>query len=361
MLFRSRLSARFTLLLLLVFLIGVGLSGAALYLQLQSMGQEWVRSNGLLLLQGMNAVRTYTSGQVDPLLNPVMNERGTFIPETVPAFSARSVFGNLRGQGYEQYKYKEAALNPSAPEDRADAFETELLMRFRNDPTLHEISGFRTLDGQLTYYSARPMAITNQACLACHSTPAEAPPAMLERYGPVNGFGWKMNEVVATQVVYAPAAEVYDHSRSAWLSVMGISMASFAIAVLAVNLVLRRSVVSPIKQMAELAQRIRTDEVDESAPDRLADVAKRSDELGQMALVFQRMAHEVYAREQSLKLQVQELRIEIDEVKKARQVAALVDTDTFQDLRAKAKRLREQKRGSGTMPSNNDSTPPTET
>jgi len=78
--------------------------------------------------------------------------------------------------------------------------------------------------------------------------------------------------------------------------------------------------------------------------DSLAPVAKREDALGKLARVFQNMARQVYAREQSLREQVQALRVEIDEVKKARQVAEITETEYFRDLCAKAQRLR-QRRG----------------
>jgi len=75
-------------------------------------------------------------------------------------------------------------------------------------------------------------------------------------------------------------------------------------------------------------------------PDDLADVAARPDALGRLARVFQRMAREVYAREQRLKQQVQELRIELDEARQTRQVAEIAETDYFQQLQAQAQDLR---------------------
>jgi DNA repair ATPase RecN len=75
-------------------------------------------------------------------------------------------------------------------------------------------------------------------------------------------------------------------------------------------------------------------------PESLDEVARRTDELGQLARVFQRMVRQVYSREQTLKRQVAELRIEIDEVKKANQVAEITETDYFQQLQQKARRLR---------------------
>ncbi len=76
--------------------------------------------------------------------------------------------------------------------------------------------------------------------------------------------------------------------------------------------------------------------------ERLTSVAKRDDPLGQLARVFQKMAVEVYAREQRLRQQVQELRIEIDEVKKAHQVAEITETRYFHELRDKAQQLRQR-------------------
>lgn len=80
-------------------------------------------------------------------------------------------------------------------------------------------------------------------------------------------------------------------------------------------------------------------------PECLDTVAKRTDALGQLARVFQRMAREVYNREENLKRQVAELRIEIDEVKKARQVAEITETDYFLELQNKAYLLRNRSAG----------------
>src|SRR5438105_10045671 len=72
----------------------------------------------------------------------------------------------------------------------------------------------------------------------------------------------------------------------------------------------------------------------------LDEVASRSDELGQLAQVFQEMARQVYAREQHLQRQVQQLRIEIDQARKAREVADITDSEYFQQLLGKADELR---------------------
>jgi CheY-like chemotaxis protein len=75
-------------------------------------------------------------------------------------------------------------------------------------------------------------------------------------------------------------------------------------------------------------------------PDRLNGVAARTDALGQLARVFQRMAREVRAREERLQQQVRELRIEIDEARKARKVAEITESEHYKDLRRQAAELR---------------------
>lgn len=57
-------------------------------------------------------------------------------------------------------------------------------------------------------------------------------------------------------------------------------------------------------------------------------------------------ALEAYIREQSLRQEIQQLRIEIDEVKRQQQVSEIVDTDFFQDLQARARAMRGRRRQS---------------
>jgi len=74
----------------------------------------------------------------------------------------------------------------------------------------------------------------------------------------------------------------------------------------------------------------------------LAEVTARGDALGGLARVLERAAREIQAREQRLALQVQQLRIEIDETRKARAVAEIVESDYFHELQRRAADLRRQ-------------------
>jgi len=103
---------------------------------------------------------------------------------------------------------------------------------------------------------------------------------------------------------------------------------------------LRDQEVLYLKDVTRVASAAAAVEAGQFDAEMLTDVTKRPDELGQLARVFQRMAHEIIAREEQLKQQIQVLRIEIDQVKKASQVSEITGTEYFQDLRKKAKELR---------------------
>ncbi|HET9441789.1 MAG TPA: GAF domain-containing protein, partial [Acidimicrobiales bacterium] len=69
-------------------------------------------------------------------------------------------------------------------------------------------------------------------------------------------------------------------------------------------------------------------------------VGRRDDALGQLARVFQGMVREVAAREQRLRREVQQLRIEIDETRAAQQVDEITESEYFRRLQAKVDQLR---------------------
>ena len=103
---------------------------------------------------------------------------------------------------------------------------------------------------------------------------------------------------------------------------------------------LRDQEVMYLRDVAHVTDAAAAVEAGQFGAERLAEVVARPDELGRLARVFQRMAHEIFAREQQLKQQIHALRIEVDQAKKARQVSEITDTDYFQELQKKARTLR---------------------
>ncbi len=348
MLNNLKLATKFTLLLSLVFIGAIFFSGLALSKALEYRAKDEINYRGQVLMEMVNSVRDYSNSHINTLLDPKLETQEKFVPETVPSFAAREVFETLRkNQEYRNFLYKDATLNPTNLRDKADEFETDIIKRFHNEPGLQNLSGFRNFFGENLFYSARPFAITESNCLRCHSTPEAAPKSLLATYGRENGFNWKLNEILGTQIIYVPASKVFDSVNQSFSLFMGIFIGIFTLVIVLINYLLKRNVIQPIKPMALIAQKISSDtmsydEAQEFDHKSLRAVAQRNDELGQLGWVFQKMVREVYAREQRLKQQVQELRIKIDEGKKARQVAEIAESEYFQKLREDAKNIRNQ-------------------
>ena len=81
-----KLLLKFNLVFVLIFLIGLGATGAMTRQMLERNAQEETLQHARFLLEKALAVRSYTSTQVAPLLETQM--KYAFLPQSVPAFSA---------------------------------------------------------------------------------------------------------------------------------------------------------------------------------------------------------------------------------------------------------------------------------
>ena len=278
-----KLRKKFTVFLLLILILGLGLIGTALNFVLKKDTENQIASKALILIETMNSVRDYTSTQVQPELVDRIDT--VFLPETIPAYSAREVFEGLRRKDvdYRNFFYKEATINPSNLRDKANPFEKTLVEKFIANERMRERRGFYNAPGGKLFYIARPIKITKESCLQCHSTPDVAPKSVIDRYGAVNGMGWKLNEIVGAQIISVPAETVITQANKSFAIIMAIVSIIFALVIVLVNYLLNRNVISPLKKMARVAEEVSTGymnaEFEQTA----------NDEIGNLAEAFKRM------------------------------------------------------------------------
>ena len=238
---------RFTLILSVIFIVAIIAAWAVFSRVLQDRAEAQISDQAGMLMSMLNSVRSYTNEEVNPLLATDLQTQHDFISASVPAFSAREVFSRFRSATqYQHFDYKEAAPNPTNLENLADPMELQMVDKFRADPSLKELSGFTTQDGQQVFYNSRPMRIASENCLTCHGDPKDAPASLINTYGSEHGFGWKMGDVIAAQTLYLPASDVFAEAQNALRVVMGIIVILFALVVLVTNVLLRRVVVRPV-------------------------------------------------------------------------------------------------------------------
>lgn len=119
------------------------------------------------------------------------------------------------------YSYKEATLNPTNPRDRTADWEADVVRAFQNDRKLTEVVGERDGGRGRSLHLARPIRIVDAKCLVCHDTADRAPAPLIKTYGPDNGFGWKLDEVVGAQIVSVPMRVPLTMAGSAFKAVLG--------------------------------------------------------------------------------------------------------------------------------------------
>ena len=274
------LRLKFNLVMIAVFVIGLGVTGFVSYELLHRNARDEVLRNAGVMMEAALSMRAYTVGKVRPLL-PIDADK--FLPESVPAFAATEIMGLLR-QKYPDYSYKEAALNPSNPRNRAVDWENDILNAFRTGSAQQEVSGVRDTPTGRSLYLARPLQIKDPACLGCHSTPEAAPPAMLKVYGSTNGFGWKHNEVVATQIVSVPMDLPIRNANHAFVTFMSSLTVVFAVLFVLLNVMLTLFIVHPITELSHAADMISKGKLD------LPDFSDNGhDEVSQLGQAFNRM------------------------------------------------------------------------
>ena len=275
------LRLKFNLVLLVVFVFGLAVTAYVSWGLLQKNARDEVVRNADLMMEAALAIRAYTVDQVRPQLD--LQLMRVFLPQSVPAYAATETLGQIKKK-YADYSYKEATLNPTNPRNRAADWEADLVQEFKNRSGLGEIIGERDTPTGRHLYIARPIKITNPACLPCHTTPEMAPATMVKYYGPANGFGWKLNDIIGAQVVSVPMALPVRNAERAFYTFLGSLATVFALVFVVLNLMLSQMIIKPISRMSRAADQVSTGNFE------IAELAEQGkDEIAVLGRAFNRM------------------------------------------------------------------------
>lgn len=275
------LRTKFNLVMLAAFILGMLGAGIVSNNVLQQNAREEILHTAGILMESAMAVRSYTVTEIRPLL--AVQIKRDFLPQTVPAYAATSNIRNLRGK-YPEYTYKEAALNPTNPASRATDWEATIIDYFRNNNDQQELIGERSTATGPMLYMARPIQIEDESCLTCHGHVDDAPQTMLASYGRANGFGWKLNEVIGSQIVSVPMSLPLARAQSTFYTFMTALAAVFIGVFIILNLLLQFIVIQPVKEISRIAHDVSMGKMDVPECE-----ARGKDEIATLANSFNRM------------------------------------------------------------------------
>jgi len=267
--------------MLMVFIIGLSVAGYIANMILQENAKREVVMQASIMMEGALAIRNYTITEIKPLLIEQLEQ--TFLPQTVPSYAATQNFNRLR-KTHPEFIYKEAALNPTNPRNRAVDWESDIIQQFRNNTELREIIGERNTPTGPSLFLARPMQINDASCLNCHSTLDEAPEPLKTLYGTTNGYGWKLNEIVGSQIVSVPLSVPLNNANYVF-NVFIFSLASiFVLIFVIINILLRIFVIRPVHRITVIA-----DEISKSGSSKGEFQIKGNDDIAKLSQSFNRM------------------------------------------------------------------------
>jgi HAMP domain-containing protein len=274
------LRAKFNLLMLVVAVVGAGLFALAAEPLVNAVAREEVLQSSRIMMESAAGARKYTSEQIAPILKPQIGQH--FYPQSVSAYAAKRNFDVIH-EKFPDYMYREAALNPSNPQDRAVDWEADIINDFRAHPDKKEISVERATPTGPMLELARPL-VNKPACMECHSTAATAPASMIALYGNENGFGWKPGEIIGAQIVSVPmsaSAVRAEHIRSLFLLPF---LGFLALLFISMNVLLHFVVIRPMEKIADSAEAVSMGKID--TPEYQY---KGRDQIGRLASSFNRM------------------------------------------------------------------------
>jgi len=277
-----KLVAKFNLILVILLGLGLALIACESYAFLMDNARDQVLQQAQLMVESASSTREYTAQELTPLLEENPRHLTTFLPQTIPFYAATVTFARLRKK-YPEYAYKEASLSPSNPRDRAMEWESDLIQYFRNHSGQRELVGERDTPTGHSLCLAHPISVSAE-CMECHDRPEKAPPAIINTYGTANGFGWKLNEINAAQIVSVPMAVPIQIANRAFRRLMTFLALVFLLTLIAMDAALYYMVIRPLRRLSQTA-----DQVSKGNKD-LPELPVRSqDEIGTVTASFNRM------------------------------------------------------------------------
>ena len=253
-----KLMTKFNLILLVLFGVGGFLISRAAYGYLMDSAKREVRQEADALMASAGAAREYMSNTLEPLVDQV-NVAKEYHPEFVPNISAIAMFTKLAKQ-HPDYGYKVVALNPRNPENRACGWEADVLTWLRNHPTQDQMEGVRETATGSSLYVAKPIQ-TDGSCKACHDEAAEAPAAIVAKYGNTNGFGWNLDgDIVAAEIVSVPMSIPVAIANQAYHRLLTYLIVTMVLTVLAIDAGVYWLVIRPLQVVSVTADRVSTGE-----------------------------------------------------------------------------------------------------
>ncbi|HSV74358.1 MAG TPA: DUF3365 domain-containing protein [Chthonomonadales bacterium] len=296
--FARNIAVRVAVWPILLIAVGAPIVGMVLWTRLQGNAARETREKADMLLATHAATIRFVN---DRKVSTGATDGARLLTASSLARQIMDVYN--RESGAPPYRFRIAAMNPTNPENKANAFEERLVSALEADRNLKRIDD-RVEEGGVSYVvSAVPIAVSHDRCLACHGSPAKAPAWQRRRYGSTAGFGREKNQVVAAGVLYVPDEGPATRAAGAvWIPAAmlgGLLLAALVVLATTAN----RRIARPAREMLTTSRAIRRGEW------AVRFQSRSGDEMETLAASFQdttRWLRERVAQEEKLRAMFQQ-------------------------------------------------------
>lgn len=156
-----------------------------------------------MVMAAVESVREYIREVLRPRMYEVVADEQLFILEAMSTSYVSRVVMDLFKQKLSDFDYRRVSVNARNPDYEANEIELRMIEFFLTHPGAEDWKGMVKTDEGRFYMSFRPIRYT-QSCLNCHGEPMDAPPLIVENYGPARGFYRTAGVVGGVQSVSIP-------------------------------------------------------------------------------------------------------------------------------------------------------------
>ncbi len=249
-----------------------------------------------IYIAAVEAIRAYVKDVLRPKMYDIIPE-DHFIPEAMStSFVGREVMRRVEDR-FAEFNYKRAAINPRNPINKADSFEHRMINWFRKNNAI-EWSGVIKKGGRAFY--ARLYCIrAEKSCLRCHGDPKDAPTELVKIYGKnAGGYGYKVGDVVATDAVYIPVELAVQRIKKRTWATFFVGGGALLILIILFYFLFNKTVISELEGLLLTFRNIL--EGEENNGMKNGEISS-ADEIGQLKVAFEQVAHDLKNAHEKLK------------------------------------------------------------
>lgn len=239
----------------------------ALNMHLREMLHIEAEENAEIVFSHLSSLQDYVRATLRPAVRQALPPEEFLLEAMSTSFVTRKVLVDLNTHG-DQYLYRRVALSPRNPASAANDMERGLIGYFQEHPGETTYSGYRIINGVEHYVMARPVHF-DQECLICHGDPKNAPRVLIERYGAVNGFGRRQDELAGLDFVGMPVNKSINHIRESVTLFGGSFFAIVTGVFLLISIFFNRLVVTNLRRLSAIFRENFQRPEDQSILDRL--------------------------------------------------------------------------------------------